>query len=161
MAIKLPKEFNKIVKSLNPIHGYNVEWAYFDGRDHTIHNGLQDLRKYLDLTPNDIRCDGWAGINFKNLGSKNILFEGKDSSDGRQTNDAHTQLLVTGKRIYEKYNLKPDLAMITELKLRGGFFEAAPYEKTQLKTIRQASNKKPLALEYSGIFKCPILIGRS
>lgn len=161
MTIKLPDEFTNVISRLNSLRDYNVIEAYFDKKDHQINNGCKDLRGYLGLDESHTLCDGFCKINFSGMGSKNVLLEGKDTSGERGVFKAHRQLSETTKVLFEKYKIKPDYAIITELKLSGSF-EALPYANTQLKYIRSTIGRKVKSfnIEHANII-FPILIGKS
>ena len=161
MTIKLPDEFNNVISRLNSLGDYNVVEAYFDKKDHQINNGTKDLRSYLGLDPSHVLCDGFCKINFSGMGLKNVLLEDKDTSGERGVFKAHKQLFETAKALRDKYGIKQDYAIITQLKLSPSF-EALPYSNTQLKYIRSTIGRKVKSfnIEYSNnIF--PILIGKS
>lgn len=162
IAIKLPNQFNRVIRDLNPIKGHIVDKAYFDEREFHMNNGLEGLRDYLKLKQGDTVCDGFCKINFKDMGSKNILLEGKNTSGETEFRGAINQLDLTAKRIYDKHRLIPHYAIITEIRLPTNMFEAVRYRDTSLKFVRAKTGaKNPFNIEYPNIFSCPILIGKS
>lgn len=160
MTIKLPDEFNKVIKGLNPLRDYTIDDAYFDEDEWTIDNGLKKLRKHLEITRNNMVCDGYCNINYNGLGTRHILLEGKDTSGEPQLQHTYDQLQDTATRLWNKYKIKPDYAIITDLRLPRTF-EALKYMDTHLKYLRSKTSirPKPYNLRFSS-FDCPILIGR-
>jgi hypothetical protein len=161
MATKLPDEFNKVIKALNPLKKYNIDEAYFDELEHRIDNGLRPLRAYLGLPKVKRVCDGFCKINFVGMGTKNILLEDKATSGERHLWEAHDQFTETSKALHTKYGIRADFAIITELKIPRTF-EAMPYRDTNLKYIRTSVGKRPqLLVKHDNAVECPILIGRN
>lgn len=118
VIIKLPKPFGQVLSAYFSNKSFGIIEAYVDSHEYSLTNGLNCLRKHLNLSANDTCSDCYCIIKLNDNEQIAILMEDKDikTHRSREVNEGKRQLEFTYSKIEENNRHLPSLAFICNAK---------------------------------------------
>src|SRR3989344_8957830 len=107
MDVQLPQPYRNILGKYFSGIKYTIKKAYMDRKEADPKNGVQDLRKFLNLSDNDSCCDFYA-VCQSDEGEWHILMEDKATDRSKEVQEGINQLSTTHQLITSQDNSLKD-----------------------------------------------------